>query len=450
MTDSVIAFLDAAAADRRIDLHSLIVRDPSGMQVEAYWAPYTTTDRQLVYSVSKTFTATAAGFALAEGLLHLDDLVVDLIEPPFPVDGRRREITVHHLLSMTTGHDVDTLDFTPGGVRDIGPQFWGTDPQTPVGSRHVYNNGASWALGEVVRTVTGQHLVDYLRPRLLEPLGADITWDTDPYDRELGFSGVHLTTSTLAAVGQLYASQGRWQGRQVLPVGWTDLVGTRHTATNEPNPEWNHGYGYQVWMGREGFRLDGAYGQYAFVLPESETVIAIMSAQGVDSQPLIDLVWQHLVPGLGDAPSAERAERVAALSLRTPRDSGAYGSWVHSGPVPTNPTFVIGMDQFHLPLISDLAVTRDDAGFTIGLTLEDSPVTLTTTGDWRRQVVVSPSGTVPVAVAAGVTSRGGVRVLVCATETPHVLVIDANENGASMAWRTTPLHMGRFGELAAR
>lgn len=450
MSDSVIAFLDAAAADARVNLHSLIIRDPAGVSVEAYWAPYTATDRQLVYSVSKTWTSTAAGFALAEGLLQLDDRVVDLIEPPFPVDGRRREITLHHLLSMTTGHDMDTLDFTPGGVRDIAPQFWGTDPQTPVGSRHVYNNGASWALGEVVRTVTGQSLVEYLRPRLLEPLGIDITWDTDPYGRELGFSGVHLTTSALAAIGQVYASGGRWQGRQVLPVGWTELVGTRHTATTEPNPEWNLGYGYQVWMGREGFRLDGAYGQYSFVLPGTETVVAITAAQPVESQPVIDLVWQHLVPGLGESASPERAERLAGLSVTTPRDSGAYGSWQHSGPVAVNPSLAVGMDQFHLPLISDLAVTRDEAGFTIGFVLEERPVALTSTGDWERQVVDSRSGSVPVAVAAGVTERGGVELKICVTDTPHVLVIDAGKDGASMAWQTTPLHMGRFGELAAR
>jgi hypothetical protein len=161
-------------------------------------------------------------------------------------------------------------------------------------------------------------------------------------------------------------------------------------------------------------------------------------------------VWQHLVPGLGEAPSPERADRIARMSLTTPRDSGAYGSWLHPGPVPTNPAFVIGMDQFHLPLISDLAVTRGDAGFTVGFTLEGRTVTLATSGDWHRQVIDSPSGRVPVAVAAGVTSRGGVRIKVCATDTPHVLVMDATEEGASMAWQTTPLHMGRFGELSAR
>lgn len=450
MTDHVLAFVDAVAEDPQINLHSLIVRDPSGVQVEAYWGPYVPDDRQLVYSASKTIMATAAGFALAEGLVRLDDRVVDLIEAPFPVDGRRRELTFHHLLSMTTGHDADTLDFATDARGDLATQFWRTDPQTHVGSRHVYNNGASWAVGEVVRTVTGQSLLDYLRPRLLDPLGIDITWDVDGRGKELGFSGAHLTTRALAAIGQLYASGGRWQGRQVLPEGWTTLASTRHTDTNEPDPEWNHGYGYQVWLSREGYRLDGAYGQYALVFPDYETVIAITSAQPVTSQPVLDLVWEHLVAGLGQPSSTEREGRLASLALRTPKDSGAYGSWQHAGPVPVRPSLAIGVDQLHLPDIADLAVTRDTDGFAATFALEGKSVTLTTAGPWRRQPLRTGGLDVPVALAAGVTGRGDVRLRLCITDTPHVLLVDLDVHGAGLAWQTPPLHMATFADLAAQ
>jgi len=450
VTDHVLAFVDAVADDPQVNLHSLIVRDPSGLQVEAYWGPYGPDDRQLVYSVSKTIMATAAGFALAEGLVGLDDRVVDLIETPFPLDGRRRELTFHHLLSMTTGHDADTLDFATDVRRDLATQFWRTEPQTAVGSRHVYNNGASWAVGEVVRNVTGQSLLDYLRPRLLDPLGIEITWDLDGRGKELGFSGAHLTTRALAAIGQLYASGGRWEGHQVLPEGWTGLVSTRHAATNEPDPEWNFGYGYQVWLSREGFRLDGAYGQYALVLPDSETVVAITSAQPLTSQPVLDLVWEHLLPSLGQPASTEGAGRLASLALRTPKDSGAYGSWQHAGPVLVRPSLAIGVDQLHPPDIADLAVTRDADGFEVTFALEGRPVTLTTAGPWRRQPLPTQSIDVPVALAAGVTRRGGARLRLCITDTPHVLLVDLDDHGAGLAWQTPPLHMSSFADLAAQ
>jgi CubicO group peptidase (beta-lactamase class C family) len=448
--DPVLAFVDAAAQNPQVNLHSLLIRDPSGVRVEAYWDPYRPDDRQLVYSVSKTIMVTAAGFALAEGLVHLDDRVIDLLEPPFPVDGRRRELTFHHLLSMTTGHDVDTLDFATDSLGDLADQFWRSDPQTPVGSRHVYNNGASWAIGEVVRTVSGQSLLDYLRPRLLEPLDIDITWDTDELGHELGFSGAHLTTRALAAIGQLYASDGRWQGRQVLPEGWAGLAGTHHADTNEPNPEWNFGYGYQVWLGREGFRLDGAYGQYALVLPDSETVIAITSAQALTSQPVLDLVWEHLVPGLWAPASPERAERLASLALRSPKESSRYGSWTHAGPVPVRPSLAIGVDQLHLPDIADLVVDHDADGYVVTFALEGKSDTLATTGPWRRQSLRTQGIDLPVALAAGVTARQGVKLRLCITDTPHVLLIGADDDGAGLAWQTPPLHMSALADLAAR
>jgi len=452
VTDPVLAFIDAAAADPSINIHTLVVRDPSGVLVEAYWDPYGPDDRQLVYSVSKTFTATAAAFALDEGLISLEDRVVDLLEPPFPVAGRRRELTLHHLLSMSTGHTVGSVEFVPGPQGDVAPEFWRTDPQAPVGSLHVYNNGASWAVGEIVRRVTGQALTDYLRPRLLDPIGIDIAWERDIRGGELGWSGVHITTADLAAFAQLYASGGRWHDRQVLPEGWAELAATRHIPTDNPdveNPEWRHGYGYQVWMSREGFRMDGAHGQYALILPERETVIAITSAQPVTSQPLLDLVWEHLIPGLGAPASAERSERLANLSLRVPRDSGAYGSWHHSGPVPVQPSLGLGADQTTAPDLADVSVTRNASGFSVDVHVDGEPVTLTTDGPWHRQTLRTGGVDVPVALAAAVNRRGGLRLRLCLTDTVHVLLVDMDSHGAGLAWQTTPLHMARVADLAA-
>jgi CubicO group peptidase (beta-lactamase class C family) len=452
VTDPVLAFIDAAAADPSTNLHTLVIRDAGGVQVEAYWQPYRPADRQLVYSVSKTFTATAAAFAIDEGLLHLEDRVVDLLEPPYPVDGRRLEMTLHHLLSMSTGHDAGMVEFVAGPQGDVLEEFWHTDPQTPVGSRHIYNNGASWAVGEIVRRVTGQTLTDYLRPRVLDPLGIDIAWERDVFGGELGWSGVHITTSDLAAFGQLYASGGRWQGKQVLPVGWTELASTAHIPTHDredATAEWLKGYGYQVWMSREGFRMDGAHGQYALILSDRETVIAITSAEPVTSQPLLDLVWEHLVPGLGAPASPERAGRLAELSLPTPRDSGSYGSWQHAGPVPVRPSLGLGAEQHTAPHISDVSVTRDASGFTVDLHVDGEPATLTTQGPWRRQLLRTGGIDVPVALAAAVSSRGGVRLRLCATDTVHVLLLDIDAKGAGLAWQTTPLHPGRFADLAA-
>jgi hypothetical protein len=94
-------------------------------------------------------------------------------------------------------------------------------------------------------------------------------------------------------------------------------------------------------------------------------------------------------------------------------------------------------------------VTRDTSGFTVDLLVDGDPVTLTSAGPWRRQPLRTGGVDVPVALAAVVSSRGAVRLRLCATDTCHVLLVDLDSHGAGLAWQTAPLHMGRFADLAA-
>ncbi|HSK33734.1 MAG TPA: serine hydrolase domain-containing protein, partial [Propionicimonas sp.] len=200
------------AARPELELHGLVVLREGSPVLEQYWAPYVAEDRPLVYSASKTFTASAIALAVGEGLLALDDRIVDLLPGEASLvehDEAVSALTVHHVLSMSTGHDADVLErFDPTAPQDWARIFLSTPPQAPVGSRHVYNNGASWLLGELIRERTGEDLLDYLRPRLLAPLGIDATWDRDALGRCLGWSGIHVRTRDLAAMGELYRCDG--------------------------------------------------------------------------------------------------------------------------------------------------------------------------------------------------------------------------------------------------
>ncbi len=440
------AFLDAVTADPRLNLHSILVLHRGRPVLEAYADPYTPTDRQLVYSVSKTFTQLACGLAYGEGLLRLDDRVVDLL-PDQPARGRARALTVHHLLSMTTGHVEDTFGDRDLALADPGAAFWALEPPVEPGSLHAYNNGASWLLGEVVRHVTGQSLVAYLTGRLIEPLDLDLTWDVDAAGRELGFSGVHLTTRSLARVGQLLLDDGVANGARVIPEGWVSLASHRHVATGGDDPEWTYGYGYQMWLGREGYRLDGAYGQYALVFPDRQTVVAITSAQPVSSQPLLDAVHDHLLPAVERGLEGEVRR---TLALRHPADRGAPGPWRHDGPVPNRPGLAVGAEQLHVPSVTDVRGRRDADGFEVTATIDGSVVRLVApTQGWVRQRVTLGGVSVPIAVAAGTLSSGALRVYVCVTDSPHVLRIEIGPNQARLAWETSPLSTTTVAGLVA-
>jgi len=452
------------AARPELELHGLVVLHDGSPVLEQYWAPYVADDRALVYSASKTFTASAIALAVGEGLLALDDRIVDLLPETWATVAEPSEsvaqLTVHHVLSMSTGHDADVLErFDPAAPQDWARIFLSTPPQAPVGSRHVYNNGASWLLGELIRTRTGEDLLDYLRPRLLAPLGIDATWDRDALGRCLGWSGIHVRTRDLAAMGELYRRDGVWQGQRLLPEAWVARATTSQIPTDEPNADWLFGYGYQLWLGREGYRLDGAFGQFSLVLPERGVVVAITSAQSC-TQLLLDLVWDLLLPELDARTVPEEARvlagepsrRAAATQVPVPADTGHGTHWSASGPPQVDATLVASPDeQGNLPDLMDATARRDGDGFRIGFTTNGHVVELTAgRGSWLRQQMTLGNVAIPVAAAAGSDPDGALDIRLVFTDSPHTLYLRIAGNTATMAWGTTPLQGGDLARLVAR
>lgn len=285
-----------------------------GHVVAEGWAPPYAPDRPTaLYSLSKTFTASAVGLAVGEGLVGLDDLVVDLLPDAVPADGlsdderaRLGRLTVRHLLTMTTGHDEDASPGAIDGRTDWLAGFLAQPLVHEPGSHFVYNTVATYALAAIVQRASGERLLDYLRPRLLEPLGITrATWEQSPERVDTGGFGLAATTEDVAALGELLLRDGVWQGRRLLPVGWVTLASAAHvppgTAPGDERSDWAQGYGFQMWRSRHGYRGDGAFGQYCLVLPEQDVVVAMTSAVR-DLQVPLDTVWAHLLPALADGP----------------------------------------------------------------------------------------------------------------------------------------------------
>ena len=325
------SFLDAIEAEPAVALHSLMILRRGRVVAEGWWAPYRSDDVHLLYSVSKSFTATAMGFALAEGRLSLDDTVVQHFPEldPGSAAPRARGITVEHLARMATGHRADILD-AMAGLDPAEPvrAFLRIEPESEPGSVFAYNNGATYVLGAIVQELTGQSLTSYLQPRLFHPLGIPPPyWDTLGGRRQIGYSGLHLTTEQLARFGQLYLGQGSWAGSQLLSPSWVAESTRVHTATpGEPEPDWRRGYGYQFWRSSYGYRGDGAYGQFCLVLPEQDAVV-VTTGDTEMMQTVLDAVWAHLVPAFDGRSAAGEddrlATRLAGLALPA-KGAGTY------------------------------------------------------------------------------------------------------------------------------
>lgn len=329
-------FVDAANQTIH-DIHSLMIVRHGAVVAEGWWHPFEEERNHVLFSLSKSFTSSAIGLAVDEGLLTVDDPVIGFFPDDLPatVNDNLAAMTVHHLLAMYTGHSEDTTDHLHTAADGNWARAFLAQPVTHApGTHFLYNTGATYMLSAIVQKLTGQTLIDYLTPRLFAPLGiANPTWESCPRGINTGGYGLKITTEDIACFGQMYLQMGLWHGQQILPVAWVEEATRGHSDNSaEQNPDWAQGYGYQFWRSRHnGYRGDGAFGQFCCVLPEQDAVIAITSGAG-PMQPTLDLIWEHLLPAFGadvlpeDAAAQSRLQASLAGLAISPQTGAAASS----------------------------------------------------------------------------------------------------------------------------
>lgn len=322
---AVAAFIDAV--DRDIDcLHGFVLVRHGHVVTEGWWAPYSAESPHSLFSLSKSFTSTALGLAAAEGKLSVDDPVLKFFPDDAPTEpsNNLKAMRLSDLLRMSTGHQSEP-------PRRADESWAKTFLKHPVpfkpGTHFLYNTSATYMLSAAVQKATGQTVLEYLKPRLFDPLGIDKpTWEASPQGISAGGYGLSIRTGDIAKFGQLYLQKGKWEGKQLVPAAWIETATARQTSNgSSPSSDWDQGYGYQFWRCRHGaYRGDGAFGQYCIVLPEQDAVIAITA--GVrDMQAVLNLIWDKLLPAFEpsalpvDGESKNKLERrLKSLTLRLP------------------------------------------------------------------------------------------------------------------------------------
>ena len=347
----LLAFVEAA--DKEVDtMNSLVVVRHGHVVAEGWWAPYNRDTPHMLYSLSKSFTSTAVGFAIAEGKLNLDDQVIKFFpdETPAEPSVNLRAMRVRDLLRMNTGNQLEA----PIRVDDPTKQ---TDTWTKTflthavpfkpGTHFLYNSPATYMLSAIVQKVTGLTVLEYLRPRLFEPLGfKDPTWVSSPQGITAGAYGLSVRTDEIARFGEVYLHKGMWNGKQLVPATWVAQATAMQTSNGSaPTSDWDQGYGYQFWRSRHNsFRGDGAFGQFCMVIPELDAVVAITSGTR-NMQQVMNLVWDKLLPAMKPGRLPENAAarrqletRLAALKVKFPSGSASSpistsvsGKWFEFG-----------------------------------------------------------------------------------------------------------------------
>ena len=311
----VLAFV--TEADQKVAvMNSFMLVRHGHVVAEGWWGPYDAKSRHELYSLSKSFTSTAVGLAIAEGKLSLDDPVLKFFPDQAPANpsNNLKQMRLHDLLRMSAGHQAEV-----GLAASKDPwtkAFLSHAVPFKPGTHFLYNTPGTYMASAMVQKATGQTVLDYLKPRLFDPLGIENpTWGMSPQGISLGGYGLSVRTEDIAKFGQLYLQKGKWGDKQLVPAAWVAAATSRQTSNgSNPASDWEQGYGYQFWRCRHNaFRGDGAHGQFCVVMPELDAVVAI-TAGTRDLQGVLNVVWDKLLPAMKTEPF--QADETAAKALK--------------------------------------------------------------------------------------------------------------------------------------
>lgn len=335
-SQAIINFLEAVSTSKH-EFHSFMFLRHGKVIAEGWWDPYKPELKQTLYSTSKSFTATAIGFAISEKRLIVNDKVISFFpgELPDSISPFLAELKIKDLLTMSVGQDPDP-SFNIVATDNWMKAFLALPMVNKPGTKFLYNSMATYMLSAIIQKVTGQKEIEYLTPRLFEPLGIQgMDWEVDPRGINTGGWGLRLKTEDLVKFGLLFLQKGMWKGKQIIPATWIEeasslkiIQNPNITQSRRDSSDWEQGYCYQMWRCRHNaFRGDGAYGQFMIVMPDQDAVIAI-TAEAFDLQDEISLVWKYLLPAMNPGKLAENTnmqvnlrQKLSSLALPLPAGS---------------------------------------------------------------------------------------------------------------------------------
>lgn len=289
---AISAFIDEIN-EKKLGVQSFTLVRHGKIASQCFWKPYSEDFPHVMYSMSKSVTSTAVGFAVCEGLLNIDDKISRFF-PNYKIKGQNEELTVRHLLTMRSDKLITVL--AEKGGRDWVKTFFDSPFMAKPDTKFNYISENTHMLSTIVTKVTGQTLVDYLYPRIFEPLGIEKPfWETDGAGVAAGGWGMYMKSEDLAKFFLVYLNNGVYEGKQILDREWIRQATSYQTPTTKDGAIDNVcGYGFQFWQNHipNSYRADGLLGQRCLIFPEYDALIVINSGQAEDYY-IMDAFWRQ-------------------------------------------------------------------------------------------------------------------------------------------------------------
>ena len=204
-----------------IEMHSFMLLRHGKVFAQGHWKPYNPQTPHAMFSFTKSLTSTAIGFAVQEGLLSLDDRLVDLFPDKIPEEPSEnlQKCQVRHLLMMGCGHATEIPNLgqdDPDWIASFLHHPFVYEP----GTHFLYNTAGTNLLAAILARKTGQTLTQFLKPRLFEPLGmGDVYCHALSDGTEMGGAGSYLTLGRHGALHPICGQQGRLGGPPAFKRG---------------------------------------------------------------------------------------------------------------------------------------------------------------------------------------------------------------------------------------
>lgn len=334
ITSASIADFFDTVRERDLEVDSIQIVRHGKLCLDAVAAPYTRDSFHRIYSAAKGVVATAILFAVQEGLIELDSPVVPLLPArwiPEDLDERWNRLTVYHLLTMTTGHDRDTM--FEMWKRDCWIRtFFEVKPVYEPGTYFLYDMGAQYVMNEIIANLTGQTTGEYLEERLFRKIGIEYTNNFTKPEGLFFSSTMQFKPDGLTRFSQFYLNKGRWNGEQILREDLAVLAGEHHGPSSHfvsGKREGSYaGYALHMWRNKGGgFRFSGGQGQFGIILPDEDMAVGILSCAN-DGDAIVDVFFDTIFADCRNHPierdpwdAARTDTMVAELSLAPYRTS---------------------------------------------------------------------------------------------------------------------------------
>lgn len=273
-------FINSIAQSKDSNAHSVMVLRHGNVIMDANFKPYRKDYPHMLFSLSKSVVGIAVGIACDEGLISIDDKLVDIFPDVIPRFHNQYldSITIKHFLTMSSGIAFNELGSATD--KDWLKKYILSDIMFEPGTKFSYNSLNTYILSAIICKKSGMSLIDYLTPRLFEPLHIyDATWEVCPNGIEKGGWGLNLKIEDIAKIGQLYLQKGKWSVngsmKQILSEEWVEQSSSKQIKTDKGRL--SDSYGYQIWSFPidSAYEFNGMFGQYVVIIPKFDVVVAV-------------------------------------------------------------------------------------------------------------------------------------------------------------------------------